>query len=199
MMLGTYAEYPCAGQPPGRQAARSCRLQVRRRGDAAGHDRALPDPQHVSAESRRHRAGARGRRRRRPAHHRRPRGSAARASSRPPAPKPRPNSRATLAPSTLSSTRDQDFEAEVKRLTGGRGVDVVYDSVGKDTFDQEPELPAARGRPGALWLLERRRARRSTRRCSAPRGRCSSPGQASINTSLRARSCCRAPPTSSRG
>ncbi len=30
----------------------------------------------------------------------------------------------------------QDFEAEVKRLTGGRGVDVVYDSVGKDTFDK---------------------------------------------------------------
>jgi len=25
----------------------------------------------------------------------------------------------------------QDFEAEVKRLTGGKGVDVVYDSVGK--------------------------------------------------------------------
>ena len=30
---------------------------------------------------------------------------------------------------------DQDFEAEVKRLTGGKGVDVVYDSVGKTTFD----------------------------------------------------------------
>ena len=29
----------------------------------------------------------------------------------------------------------QDFEAEVKRLTDGRGVDVVYDSVGKDTFE----------------------------------------------------------------
>jgi NADPH2:quinone reductase len=28
----------------------------------------------------------------------------------------------------------QDFEAEVKRLTGGRGVDVVYDSVGATTF-----------------------------------------------------------------
>jgi NADPH:quinone reductase len=27
-----------------------------------------------------------------------------------------------------------DFEAEIKRLTNGRGVDVVYDSVGKDTF-----------------------------------------------------------------
>jgi len=30
--------------------------------------------------------------------------------------------------------REQDFTAEVKRLTAGRGVDVVYDSVGKDTF-----------------------------------------------------------------
>lgn len=29
---------------------------------------------------------------------------------------------------------EQDFEAEVKRLTGGRGVDVVYDSVGQTTF-----------------------------------------------------------------
>jgi NADPH2:quinone reductase len=28
-----------------------------------------------------------------------------------------------------------DFEAEVKRLTGGKGVDVVYDSVGKTTFE----------------------------------------------------------------
>jgi NADPH2:quinone reductase len=29
----------------------------------------------------------------------------------------------------------QDFVAEVKRLTDGKGVDVVYDSVGKTTFD----------------------------------------------------------------
>lgn len=29
----------------------------------------------------------------------------------------------------------QDFVAEVKRLTDGRGVDVVYDSVGRSTFD----------------------------------------------------------------
>ena len=29
----------------------------------------------------------------------------------------------------------QDFEAETKRLTAGAGVDVVYDSVGKTTFD----------------------------------------------------------------
>ena len=30
---------------------------------------------------------------------------------------------------------EKDFEVEVKRLTGGKGVDVVYDSVGKTTFD----------------------------------------------------------------
>jgi NADPH2:quinone reductase len=30
---------------------------------------------------------------------------------------------------------EQDFETEVKHLTGGKGVDVVYDSVGKTTFD----------------------------------------------------------------
>lgn len=29
----------------------------------------------------------------------------------------------------------QDFLAEVRRITGGRGVNVAYDSVGKDTFD----------------------------------------------------------------
>ncbi|HET7876253.1 MAG TPA: quinone oxidoreductase [Methylomirabilota bacterium] len=30
----------------------------------------------------------------------------------------------------------QDFEAEVKRITDGRGVDVVYDGVGASTFDK---------------------------------------------------------------
>ena len=30
----------------------------------------------------------------------------------------------------------QDFEAEAKRLTSNRGVDVVYDAVGKSTFDK---------------------------------------------------------------
>jgi NADPH2:quinone reductase len=33
-----------------------------------------------------------------------------------------------------------DFEAEVKRLTGGRGVHVVYDSVGKTTFEKSLAL-----------------------------------------------------------
>ncbi len=39
----------------------------------------------------------------------------------------------------------QDFEAEVKRLTDGRGVDVVYDSVGKDTFDKSLNCLRPRG------------------------------------------------------
>ncbi len=39
----------------------------------------------------------------------------------------------------------QDFEAEVKRLTDGRGVQVVYDSVGKTTFEKSLNCLAPRG------------------------------------------------------
>lgn len=39
----------------------------------------------------------------------------------------------------------QDFEAEVKRATGGKGVQVVYDGVGKDTFDKSLNCLAPRG------------------------------------------------------
>jgi NADPH2:quinone reductase len=39
----------------------------------------------------------------------------------------------------------QDFEAEVKRLTGGRGVDVVYDSVGATTFAKSLNCLRPRG------------------------------------------------------
>lgn len=38
-----------------------------------------------------------------------------------------------------------NFADEVKRLTGGRGVDVVYDSVGKSTFDGSLDSLAPRG------------------------------------------------------
>ena len=41
--------------------------------------------------------------------------------------------------------REQDFVAEVKRITGGRGVDAAYDSVGRDTFDGSLECLAMRG------------------------------------------------------
>jgi NADPH2:quinone reductase len=40
---------------------------------------------------------------------------------------------------------EQDFEQEVKRLTNGRGVDVVYDSVGKTTFDKSLNCLRPRG------------------------------------------------------
>lgn len=41
--------------------------------------------------------------------------------------------------------RYETFESEVKRLTGGKGVDVVYDSVGKDTFERSLNCLRPRG------------------------------------------------------
>jgi NADPH2:quinone reductase len=38
-----------------------------------------------------------------------------------------------------------DFEVETKRITGGKGVDVVYDSVGKTTFDKGLNVLRPRG------------------------------------------------------
>jgi NADPH2:quinone reductase len=40
---------------------------------------------------------------------------------------------------------EQDFEQEVKRITAGRGAQVVYDSVGKDTFMKSLSSLAPRG------------------------------------------------------
>jgi NADPH:quinone reductase len=40
---------------------------------------------------------------------------------------------------------EQDFESEVRRITGGKGVDVVYDSVGKTTFDKSLNCLRPRG------------------------------------------------------
>lgn len=52
--------------------------------------------------------------------------------------------RASGADETILYTQ-QDFEAEVKRLTAGRGVDVVYDSVGKTTFEKSLNSLRPRG------------------------------------------------------
>ncbi len=41
--------------------------------------------------------------------------------------------------------RAQDFEVEVKRITGGAGVHVVYDSVGKDTWEKSLRCLRPRG------------------------------------------------------
>ncbi|MGZ3714592.1 MAG: quinone oxidoreductase family protein [Ktedonobacterales bacterium] len=52
--------------------------------------------------------------------------------------------RAAGANDIIFYTRD-DFETETKRLTNGAGVDVVYDSVGKDTFDKSLNCLKPRG------------------------------------------------------
>ena len=39
----------------------------------------------------------------------------------------------------------QDFEAETKRLTDGKGVHVIYDGVGKDTFEKDLNILRPRG------------------------------------------------------
>jgi NADPH2:quinone reductase len=44
--------------------------------------------------------------------------------------------------------REEDFAARVKELTAGKGVDVVYDSVGKDTFPMSLDCLKPRG----LWV-----------------------------------------------
>jgi NADPH:quinone reductase len=41
--------------------------------------------------------------------------------------------------------KDEDFVARVKSLTGGKGVSVVYDGVGKDTFFKSLDCLAKRG------------------------------------------------------
>jgi threonine dehydrogenase-like Zn-dependent dehydrogenase len=47
-------------------------------------------------------------------------------------------------PDFWSSFR-QDFEAETKRITGGKGLQVVYDAVGKSTWDKSLNCLAPRG------------------------------------------------------
>ena len=47
--------------------------------------------------------------------------------------------------STVILYTQQDFEAEVKRLTNGKGVDVVYDSVGLTTFEKSLNCLRQRG------------------------------------------------------
>lgn len=53
-------------------------------------------------------------------------------------------SRAAGAAEVILYTK-QDFEVEVKRLTEGRGVDVVYDSVGRTTFEKSLNCLRPRG------------------------------------------------------
>ncbi|GKT70241.1 quinone oxidoreductase [Colletotrichum tofieldiae] len=44
------------------------------------------------------------------------------------------------------NSRSQDLVEEVKKITGGHGVDVIFDGVGKATFDGDLEMAARKGR-----------------------------------------------------
>jgi len=46
----------------------------------------------------------------------------------------------------LINYKTHDFVAEVKRITGGKGADVIYDPVGGDVFDKSSKCIAFRGR-----------------------------------------------------
>ena len=75
------------------------------------------------------------------------------------------------ADETIIYTR-QDFEAEVKRMTDGKGVQVVYDAVGKTTWDKSLNSLAPRGWSRSTASRAAPSAR-SIRRSSTPRARCS--------------------------
>ena len=76
-------------------------------------------------------------------------------------------SRSNTAPRTAIDYNSEDFVARVKEITGGQGVKVVYDSVGKDTCRALARLPAPvrpdgqlRQRIGAGAAVQPRAARR---------------------------------------
>ena len=68
--------------------------------------------------------------------------------------------------------RTKDWVARVRDLTGGRGVDVVMDSVGRDTFDGSLDCLRPLGMMISCSAMPRARCRRSTSPRWAPRGRC---------------------------
>ena len=89
-------------------------------------------------------------------------------------------------------TRARTSRRRSRRLTGGKGVQVVYDSVGQTTFEKSLNCLAPRGML-VLFGQSSGVVRRSTRRCSARRARCFSRGRRSCTTSRRAPSCSSAP------
>ena len=88
---------------------------------------------------------------------------------------------------TIVYTRE-NFVERVKELTGGKGVPVVYDGIGKDTFPASLDCLSPRGLFVSLRQRVGRRFRRSTSCCcrrrarSTRRGRRSSPTRRSART-----------------
>ena len=134
-----HARHLCRGAAsPTRSSWSSCpdgdRLRYRGGDDAEGHDGAIPPAPDLRGEARRHDPVPRRRRRRRA--HRVPMGEAPRrdrdrhrrlARTRPSSPRQNGCDHVILY-------REEDFATRVKEITGGEGVPVVYDGVGKATF-----------------------------------------------------------------
>ena len=79
--------------------------------------------------------------------------------------------------------RDVDFVAAVKEITGGKTCDVVYDSVGNDTFPGSLDCLRPRGMFGSASASLPGQYRRSASACWRRRARCMRPGQRCSPTS----------------
>ena len=204
---GGYAELlRRAGRPV---PAEPGQAERRRGGEPAGDvlhrlvERLRPRPPAAGRDA------ARPRRLERHRRHRDPDGQGlGRDGARRPSARPRRRRRAARsAPITRSTTRRQDFVAEVLRLTDGKGADVVLDMVAGEYIGRDVKCLAEDGRiviiavqggiavdrrrqPGAAPAPRRSPARRcgrgrspsrrrSPRRCARPRGRGSSPASSS--------------------
>ena len=77
----------------------------------------------------------------------------------------------TTAPPTSSTTAREDFAARVKEITGGKGVKVVYDSVGKDTWDKSLDCLRPFGLMASFGNASGAGAAVRAAACSAPRAR----------------------------
>ena len=150
---------------PARHAARGRRRARGRVRDAPGHDGALPRPLDVPAEARATRAWSTRRRAASGSSSARWRSGRGRGSSGPSPPRRRRSSRARRARDDVILYTRQDFEAEVKRLTGGKR------RPGRLRLRRQGHLREGLRLPGAAratWCSTAHRAgrsRRSTPRC----------------------------------
>ena len=85
--------------------------------------------------------------------------------------------------------KTEDFVKRTKELTGGQGVDVVYDAVGKDTYPGLARLPQAARPVGELRQRLRRHHQLRPPGARRPRARSTPRGRRSAPTSPSARTC----------
>ena len=50
---------------------------------------------------------------------------------------------------------ETDFAGEIRKATGGDGIRIVFDAVGRTTFEQQHQVPGTTGAHGLLWPGQR--------------------------------------------